>query len=444
MCPGNLPGGQVSYHRGNPRRHRSGAARRRRRRKRRGGRRRAVRRALPGTGAAGRPARRGRPGGHRAGGVRAAAARLRDAAGRRRRARLRAGDGLQPDQQPPPAPAGGPAARARRAPARRGVVGAGGAAAGGAAGGDRRARHAAGPAPGGHRAALLAWFARGGDRGGHERLRRNGEVAGEPGAGGPWQDPGGGAMTDLEERVRDALRARAGEFTVSADAWERTTARAGRRALRRQARRPARQRWLTRFTPLAAAAAVLVIGAGSATLAGTAGVGGVLRHVGLGPDGNTAPRATPSPGKGGGADRGAACAFPGMPKKIPVSGVPISAKVTVDNVTTWWTRIPKSMYPQVNTDLSLCQAHGSGGSGSPVAPLGPGQLVQASTPFGGLNDGMQVSGVAVASVTSVEADLANGSVVRGWVAYGRGFPYAAWWLTYPEGIAATLVFRDAA
>src|SRR6185437_4694470 len=168
------------------------------------------------------------------------------------------------------------------------------------------------------------------------------------------------------------------------------------------------------------------------------------RHVGLGPDGNTAPRATPSLGKGGGADRGAACAFPGMPKKIPVSGVPISAKVTVDNVTTWWTRIPKSIYPHVNTDLSLCQAHGSGGSGSPVAPLGPGQLVQASTPFGGLNDGMQVSGVAVASVTSVEADLANGSVVHGWVAYGRGFPYAAWWLTYPQGIAATLVFRNAA
>ena len=28
MCPGNLPGGQVSYHRGNPRRHRYGSARR--------------------------------------------------------------------------------------------------------------------------------------------------------------------------------------------------------------------------------------------------------------------------------------------------------------------------------------------------------------------------------------------------------------------------------
>jgi hypothetical protein len=63
---------------------------------------------------------------------------------------------------------------------------------------------------------------------------------------------------------------------------------------------------------------------------------------------------------------------------------------------------------------------------------------------GGLNDGNAASGIAVASVASMEADLANGRVVRGSVAYGSGFPYAAWWLVYPEGIAATLVFRDAA
>ena len=40
-------------------------------------------------------------------------------------------------------------------------------------------------------------------------------------------------MTDLEDRVRDALLARAGEFTASPDAWERTRARAGDRAIRR-------------------------------------------------------------------------------------------------------------------------------------------------------------------------------------------------------------------
>jgi hypothetical protein len=55
-----------------------------------------------------------------------------------------------------------------------------------------------------------------------------------------------------------------------------------------------------------------------------------------------------------------------------------------------------------------------------------------------------MSGIAAASVTSVEADLANGNVERGGLAYGAGFPYAVWWLAYPQGIGATIVFRDAA
>jgi hypothetical protein len=234
-------------------------------------------------------------------------------------------------------------------------------------------------------------------------------------------------MTDLEERVRDALRARAGEFTASPDAWERTTARAGRRAVRRHARRPVRQRWLTRFTPLAAAAAVLVIAAGTAFLAETGG--------------SPAPQASPSSGS---RFRGVDCAFPGMPKKIPVAGVPISAKVTVNDVTTWWVRIPEGLYPQVKATLSMCRSHDGGGSSGPVSPLGHGQLVRAGGAYGGLEDGTSVSGIAAASVTSVQADLANGSVVHGSLAYGRGFPYAAWWIIYPEGIAATLVFRNAA
>jgi hypothetical protein len=245
-------------------------------------------------------------------------------------------------------------------------------------------------------------------------------------------------MTDLEERVRDALQARAMRFTASPDAWERTRARAGDRAVRRQAYRPARRRWLTRFTPLAAAAAVLVIGAGTAILAGTGGFGGSPA-----PQATKTATATPTP-TGRRAFPGLDCAFPGMNKKIPVTGVQISAKVTVNGVTTWWTRISENEYPQVKTDLSLCQTHDGGGSSSPVARLAPGQLMTASRVIGGLSDGNSVSGIAVASVTSVEADLANGSVVRGSVAYGRGFPYAAWWLVYPEGIAATLVFRDAA
>jgi len=261
-------------------------------------------------------------------------------------------------------------------------------------------------------------------------------------------------MTDLEDRVRDALLARAEEFTTSPDAWERMKTKAGRRAIRRQAPRPVRQRWLTRFTPLAAAAAVVVIGVGTAILAETGGFSAALRQVGLGHSGSLAPRGTsPSGGVLGGFAAGSPCAFPNQSKKIPVAGVPISAKVTLDGVTTWWTRVPESSWGEEDssgyvrvrkTDLALCQIHGEGGSGTPEWPLGKGQLVQASDPFNGLGAGSSVSGIAAASVTSVEADLANGNVVRGYVAYGHGFPYAAWWLTYPQGIAATVVFRDAA
>jgi hypothetical protein len=265
-------------------------------------------------------------------------------------------------------------------------------------------------------------------------------------------------MTDLEERVRDALHAKAGEFNASPDAWERTKARVGRRAFSRSAHRPARQRWLTRLTPLAAAAAVLVIGMGTATVAEPGGFSAVLRHVGLGPSSSPAPKTTPSsaPSLGGWAG-GAPCAFPGQSTKV--AGVPISAKVTLDGVTTWWTQVQSdfSVLGRVReSDLAMCQSYPDDDTGvppyrpygvdagMPVYPFGKGQLVQANTPITGDFRGSSVSGIAVASVVSVEADLANGHVVRGSVAYGRGFPYAAWWVNYPQGISATLVFRDAA
>lgn len=252
-------------------------------------------------------------------------------------------------------------------------------------------------------------------------------------------------MTDLEDRVRDALQARAEEFTASPDAWERTRARAGDRVIRRQAHRPARRRWLTWFTPLAAAAAVLVIAASTAILAETGGFSG-----------NPAPQASPSstgrPGGGpapslGGRParvRGAGCAFP-WNKNIPVVGVQISVKVTVNQMTTWWARIPESMFPGSHANLELCQVYEvhAGGGGEPESALGHGQLVRASEPFSGLGGGTSMSGIAVGSVASVEADLANGTVEHGSLAYGAGFPYAAWWLTYPQGIGATVVFRDA-
>lgn len=258
-------------------------------------------------------------------------------------------------------------------------------------------------------------------------------------------------MTDLEERVRAALHARAWEYSASPDAWERTKAKAGRRALRRQAGRADRHRWLTRFTPLAAAAAVIAIGIGTGTLAENGTFSGSPaprqtssgRSVGLGHGASPTPLGTSTAG-GRGQVRGLPCSFPRTPKSIPVSGVQISAKVTVKGVTTWWVRIPESMFPQSKTNLGLCQLNADGGSGEPESRLRPGQLVQANDPNHGLGGGTSVSGIAAASVTSVEADLANGNVIQGGLAYGAGFPYAVWWLTYPQDIGATLVFKDAA
>lgn len=250
-------------------------------------------------------------------------------------------------------------------------------------------------------------------------------------------------MTDLEERVRAALHARAWQFTPSPDAWERTQAKAGRRAIRRQARDPDRHRWLTRFTPLAAAAAVVVIGVGTAILAETGGFSAAPHKTDLGQAGSQSPVPLRTSSSGGRV-LGPPCSFPRIPKNIPVAGVQISAKVTVKGVTTWWTRIPESLYPQAKTTLAVCQLNADGGSGGPESPLGHGQLVRASDPTHGLGGGASVSGIAAASVTSVEAVLANGNVVQGGLAYGSGFPYAVWWLTYPQDIGATLVFRDAA
>lgn len=137
-----------------------------------------------------------------------------------------------------------------------------------------------------------------------------------------------------------------------------------------------------------------------------------------------------------------ACDVPGLPKAAPVVGVQISAKVTKDGITTWWTRVPKGFNRNAGT-LGLCQSRSNGGGGVEL-PLSRGQLLRVDSFDSGLSVNSAAGGIAVASVTSVEADLANGKVIPGTVAYGAGFPYAAWWIGYPPGISATLVFRDAA
>ena len=70
-------------------------------------------------------------------------------------------------------------------------------------------------------------------------------------------------MNTLEDRLREALRERAGQSPVSPDAWSRTLARTRRRAWA-----PA---WTRFMIPVTAAVAIVVIILGAALLTGNRG-----------------------------------------------------------------------------------------------------------------------------------------------------------------------------
>ena len=239
-------------------------------------------------------------------------------------------------------------------------------------------------------------------------------------------------MTDLEDRVRDALLARAGS---SPRVRTRGSGRGQGRAPRHPAAggRPRRQRWLTRFTPLAAAAAVLVYRARTVHLRGDRR----LRWSPARGDAGARRRTAGSPGW--------TAPSPACTKKIPVSGVQISAKVTVNGSPPRGRAYRKNQYPQRKRTSPCARPMTARGSELARVPPRPRQLVRVDRPSHRL---------PLRTATSSERDrgrrsppcrrswrTARGSGSR---AYGRGFPYAAWWLAYPQGISATLVFRDAA
>jgi hypothetical protein len=99
--------------------------------------------------------------------------------------------------------------------------------------------------------------------------------------------------------------------------------------------------------------------------------------------------------------------------------------------------------PSIGPTLVLCKRTAGGGSGGTEPSLDRGQAVRIdlSNLFSAQAED---DGIAISSVTSVEADLADGRVVHGVVLYGRGFPYAVWWVYHPGKVSVTLVFRNAA
>jgi hypothetical protein len=236
-------------------------------------------------------------------------------------------------------------------------------------------------------------------------------------------------MNDLEDRLRTALVARAADFTASPDAWERTTARA-RRPLRSFTFGLPGRRGLSRFTPLAAAAAVVAVAIVTASLAST---GGWRDLVSGRPAASTAGVKPPWYWR------------PGAPNTVPVQrarirgwlfaramcGRLVGPVISFDKATVWY-----SWGTGAYKDLYLCR---SSASGSVAGPAGRGTPANTE---GWARTG--ISGDAVTSVTAVTAVLADGHRVAGQVWRGGGLPYGLWEVDYPATDSAVIVFRNAA
>jgi hypothetical protein len=236
-------------------------------------------------------------------------------------------------------------------------------------------------------------------------------------------------MNDLEDRLRTALAARAADFTASPDGWERTTARA-RRPLRLFTFGIPGRRGLSRFTPLAAAAAVAAVAITSATLAST---GGWHDLVSGRPATSTAPVKPPWYWRPGAPNTVPAqrARIRGWLMARPMCGRLVGPVISFDKATVWY-----SWGTGAYKDLYLCD---SSASGSVAGPAGRGTPANTE---GWAPDG--ISGDAVTSVASVTAVLADGHRVTGKVWRGGGLPYGLWEVDYPANDSAVIVFRNAA
>lgn len=260
-------------------------------------------------------------------------------------------------------------------------------------------------------------------------------------------------MNSVEERLREALRVHAEEFTAHPDAWRQLTSRRRRRGGPPWC-------WLRSagptLVPLAAAVAVVAAVAMAILL-----VNGVSGRDGLVPAGGSTPRPVPSP-----------AGLPqGMDQLMFTADPPLSAVVSVrvpwigkkaggrpERVTSyfWLARNNPASWPdQVNPGLQLCNAtfnDSAGGAGMcwPQSAAGPPHLASVTGGQGVQTDQTIMVGEAVARVRSVTAVLADGRTYPGAVTTGRGLPGVVWAVGYPwtAGFPYTrgahLVFRDAA
>jgi hypothetical protein len=234
-------------------------------------------------------------------------------------------------------------------------------------------------------------------------------------------------MNELEDRLRGALHARAEEFTASPDAWQRTTARARRRLRRFTSPIPGR-RGLTRFTPLAAAAAVVAVAVTTATLASTGGWHDLVANR---PGAAASPATLPRHQTMEPLGTQPPCGGPGVRKSIPFSG---------QSTNEWfgWVMKEHAIY--------MCDNRYSNGRYIGGGTNGGLWLTGSTLANAFLWDGGE-AGLVVKSAASVTADLANGQHLVGTVRLSAGFPFAEWWVNYPKypwDVSTVFVFRDTA
>ena len=254
-------------------------------------------------------------------------------------------------------------------------------------------------------------------------------------------------MNTVEDRVREALRRRAEDFTASPDAWQRIRARSRPGAA-------GRRRGLSRagrfMIPAGAAAAVVVIAVVAAILAG--GVSGRPGKVPVGAA-RTSPPATSSPRATGPSD---SVIPPNLlqedPPKTPITRLPVPP-TPAKTVTYFWLGDPNPAYwvDEVPAGPQLCQflydgLLGVGGGFCEAQPsrAHPVTATESAGPWE-IKGEEFVMGVAAARVKSVTAVLPDGRTYPGTVGGGRGLPYRTWAVSYRSGSGAVrLVFRDAA
>jgi hypothetical protein len=262
----------------------------------------------------------------------------------------------------------------------------------------------------------------------------------------------------VEDRVREALREHAEDFTARPDAWQQLRARRDASGRRRAVRR---RSWPARVIgPAAAAAAVVVIVLAAAAVSGTfdragTGPGAAVRATPSG-TGTASPRPTASSSFAFSADGPAGQLLAMDPPVSSVIGLRVpwtGSGRKADQVTSYfWLGFASPHYwldqvvsgPQFCNDTVNLTNGESGGFCWPLPPLGTGQQARVTGDENAGTNQVILVGAAAAAVTSVAAALPDGRTFTGVVKAGHGLRDKAWTVGYPPSAGVRLIFRNAA